>query len=89
MWGIAGQSAGPPKRAGEKKRIPGHDRSSCGTDPNSSTQKIPRGRGPILSTQTFFYGACFNKNLLRKMSAIEKNFRAARACSSEVIENNE
>ena len=24
-----------------------------------STQRIPRGRGPILSTQTF-YGACFN-----------------------------
>ena len=34
-----------------------------------STQRISRGRGPILSTQTF-YGACFKKHLLRKMSAI-------------------
>ena len=43
-----------------------------------STQQIPRGRGPILSTQ-MFYGACFKKNVLRKMSAIVKSISALRA----------
>ena len=42
------------------------------------TQRIPHGRGPILSTQTFD-GACFDKNLLRKMSTIVKTTSALRA----------
>ena len=43
-----------------------------------STQRRSCGRGPILSTQTF-YGACFNTNLLRKMSAIVKTISSLRA----------
>ena len=43
-----------------------------------SKQRIPRGRGPILSTQTC-YEDCLNKNLLRKMSAIVKTISALRA----------
>ena len=43
-----------------------------------STQRIPRGRGPILSTQTFD-GACFKRNLVSKMSAVVKTTSALRA----------
>ena len=50
MWGIAGQSAGPPKWAGTKS-VAGHYRSSGATDPILSTQRIPRSGDPIVSTQ--------------------------------------
>ena len=50
LWGIVGQSAGPPKWAG-KKCYRGYRRRSCGTDPILSTQRIPRGGDRIVSTQ--------------------------------------
>ena len=57
-------------------------RMSRGRDPDFniilSTQRTPRGSGPILSTQTF-YGACFKKNLLNKMRYIVNTISALRA----------
>ena len=43
-----------------------------------STQRRSCGRGPILSTQTF-YGACFNTNLVSRMDAVVKPISALRA----------
>ena len=53
-----------------------------------------RAAGVRFSSPQTFYGGWFNENLVSKMSAIVKtisahNFRAARAGSSEFIENNE
>ena len=61
LWGIVGQSAGPPKWAGKKKgrdlcRDRDRDRRSGATDPILSTQRIPRGRamGAILMKMAVF-----------------------------------
>ena len=50
MWGIVGQSAGPPKWAGKNfdwDRCRDRYRRSGATDPILSTQRIPRGRDPV------------------------------------------
>ena len=58
LWGIVGQSAGPPKWAGKNRdwdrdwdrdrgRGRGRGRRSGATDPILSTQRIPRGRDPV------------------------------------------
>ena len=58
LWGIVGQSAGPPKWAGKNRdwdrdRGRGRDRDrdrdcrSGATDPILSTQRMPRGRDPV------------------------------------------
>ena len=50
MWGIVGQSAGPPKWAGKNRdwdRNWDRDRRSGATDPILSTQRMPRGRDPV------------------------------------------
>ena len=50
MWGIVGQSAGPPKWAGKNldwDRCRDRDCRSGATDPILSTQRIPRGRDPV------------------------------------------
>ena len=79
MWGIVGQSAGPPKWAGKKNdcalahakwlRFGAHD-------PILSTQRIPRGRDPIFPTQRI--GAAGIRFYLHKRDIL-KNFPAARA----------
>ena len=46
LWGIVGQSAGPPKWAG-KNLYRDRDRRAGATDPILSTQRMPRGRDPV------------------------------------------
>ena len=53
MWGNARKSAGPAKWAGKSRGDTQGDSRPGDTDPTLSTQRIPRGRDPILSTQTF------------------------------------
>ena len=75
LWGKAGQSAGPPKSAGKKSGTQldlGRFRSG-GTDPILSTQRIPRCRDLILSTQRIGGGDLKENGNFLKENALRVN----------------
>ena len=55
MWGIVGQSAGPPKWAGKTDPVLDPVLDPAAQDPILSSMRLPRGRDPILSTQRISY----------------------------------